>query len=238
MREVYQKDHEGPWLPGKKGINLTLDEWSIFAAGADALFTQLAKMQPLSQKLTLMETMLQELVPSAGGAGPSTGVGVKADPATATASTPASTPATTEGVDSEWHAELGHNRRVTISYWRNAPYVHCREYYDAGGGVMKPSKKGLGMSVSQWEILSQAMETISTAVDAKDEQCVVELGNHKRCVVKSYQKRLLVDLREWYVGKEGQLSPGAKGIALTPDQWFALVQHAPSVHAKVGTGNG
>ena len=62
---------------------------------------------------------------------------------------------------------------------------------------MKPSKKGLGMSVSQWEILSQAMETISTAVDAKDEQCVVELGNHKRCVVKSYQKRLLVDLREW-----------------------------------------
>ena len=53
---------------------------------------------------------------------------------------------------------------------------------------MKPSKKGLGMSVSQWEILSQAMETISTAVDAKDEQCVVELGNHKRCVVKSYQK--------------------------------------------------
>ena len=34
---------------------------------------------------------------------------------------------------------------------------------------------------------------------------------------------------------ERLLSPGTKGIALTPDQCFALVQHAPSVHAKIGT---
>ena len=164
----------------------------------------------------------------------------------AKAPTFATTPATTEGVVPQWYAELGNRRRVTITYWGNALYVDCREYYDASGvmglvagGIMKPSKKGLRMSVSQWEVLSRAMEIISMALDEEDEHFVVEMGNNKRCMIISYQKRLLVDLREWwYVGKEGQLSPGTKGIALTPDQWFALVQHAPSVHARIGMGSG
>jgi hypothetical protein len=45
------------------------------------------------------------------------------------------------------------------------------------GGQMLPGKKGVMLTVEQWQTLLGSLGSIQTALDAKDTACVVELGS-------------------------------------------------------------
>lgn len=65
--------------------------------------------------------------------------------------------------DTSFDLPLGGTRRAAVSQWKGAINVHVREYYDAGGGEMKPGKKGITVSVEGLE----AMHGAAAAVDAQ-----------------------------------------------------------------------
>ncbi|GAB4820297.1 hypothetical protein N2152v2_007343 [Parachlorella kessleri] len=116
--------------------------------------------------------------------------------------------------------QLSDKRFVTLSDYRGKWYVNVREYYSKDG-ELAPSSKGLSMGPEQWRTLVDSMEALSSALEARDESQAVDLGGNKRAAPSNFKGRLSLDLRECYE-KDGELKPGKKGIALTPDQWAAL----------------
>jgi hypothetical protein len=45
-----------------------------------------------------------------------------------------------------------------------------------------------------------------------------------RVSVSEYRGRMFVDLRTWYVGKDGEYQPSNKGVAIRPSQVAEIVQ--------------
>jgi len=59
--------------------------------------------------------------------------------------------------------ELGRMRYVTVREFKGRVMVDFREFYDANG-EMRPGKKGLALSVEQWNTLKEHMSDIDAAV--------------------------------------------------------------------------
>ncbi|GAB2277291.1 hypothetical protein Dimus_011999 [Dionaea muscipula] len=58
--------------------------------------------------------------------------------------------------------------------------------------------------------------------DAGDEDILVcEISKNRRVAVRSWNGRIMVDIRDFYV-KDGKQMPGKKGISLSMDQWDVL----------------
>nr|XP_033812714.1 activated RNA polymerase II transcriptional coactivator p15-like isoform X2 [Geotrypetes seraphini] len=60
-----------------------------------------------------------------------------------------------------------------------------------------------------------------------------QIGKMRYVRVSSFKGKSLVDIREFYVGKEGDTKPGRKGIALFPDQWNQLKEQIPDIDAAI-----
>ena len=58
-------------------------------------------------------------------------------------------------------------------------------------------------------------------------------GGNKRVTVKKYGKRILVDIREWYIDKAGVRKPGRKGISLTADTFKEIAESIPDILAQI-----
>lgn len=76
----------------------------------------------------------------------------------------------------------------------------------------------------------------ASSTDAKEEDSGVdngvtacELSQTRKVVVKEWKGQILVDIREYYTSKDGQLMPSKKGISLTLEQWELLREHADGV---------
>ncbi|KXS18940.1 ssDNA-binding transcriptional regulator [Gonapodya prolifera JEL478] len=54
---------------------------------------------------------------------------------------------------------LGKDRRVTLSSFKGRKMVNIREYYDAGG-TLKPGKKGIALSIEQYEALKRSLPLV------------------------------------------------------------------------------
>ncbi|KNA09844.1 hypothetical protein SOVF_149820 [Spinacia oleracea] len=68
--------------------------------------------------------------------------------------------------------------------------------------------------------------------DDEDGIVVCEISKNRRVSVRSWQGRVMVDIREFYV-KDGKQMPGRKGITLTMDQWKVLRDHAEDIDQAV-----
>lgn len=68
--------------------------------------------------------------------------------------------------------------------------------------------------------------------DDEDGIFVCEISKNRRVSVRSWQGRVMVDIREFYV-KDGKQMPGRKGISLTMDQWKVLRDHAEKIDEAV-----
>jgi len=203
LREFY--DAGGEMRPGKKGINLTPAQWDALCQAAPTLTRQ-----------------LQQSGGAASGSRAGAGATVRAEGAK---------PAEQSGDD--WHGDLGGGRRVTINQYKGKCFVHLREYYQvAGTGEWRPGKKGIALSVAEWQGLAGIMDTVRAAVDARDVTFSAELAPKRRVTVRDFKGKLLVDVREYY-GEEGDMKPGAKGLSLSADQWATLEAHAPEVSSRL-----
>ncbi|GAA5985463.1 hypothetical protein JCM11641_007076 [Rhodosporidiobolus odoratus] len=71
---------------------------------------------------------------------------------------------TEENDDGETFIDLEKNRRVTIRKFKKQTLVDIREFYNDGGD-MKPGKKGISLTVQQYDRLKKAMSMIDKAID-------------------------------------------------------------------------
>eukprot|EP01098_Paradermamoeba_levis_P008324 TRINITY_DN3455_c0_g1_i1.p2 TRINITY_DN3455_c0_g1~~TRINITY_DN3455_c0_g1_i1.p2 ORF type:complete len:129 (+),score=55.20 TRINITY_DN3455_c0_g1_i1:113-499(+) len=64
--------------------------------------------------------------------------------------------------------ELGGQKKVSISLFRNQTYVDIRAFYsDKTDGSSKPTKKGISLSVEQWEALKGFIPKIDEELKKK-----------------------------------------------------------------------
>ncbi|CAF1171379.1 unnamed protein product [Rotaria sordida] len=55
--------------------------------------------------------------------------------------------------------ELSKLRYISVSQFKGKPYINIREYYD-DNGVQKPGKKGISLTVDQWEKLKTLINQV------------------------------------------------------------------------------
>ncbi|NXD14233.1 TCP4 polymerase, partial [Nothocercus nigrocapillus] len=67
----------------------------------------------------------------------------------------------------------------------------------------------------------------------EEEEGTFQIGRMRRVRVSSFKGKVLVDIREFYVDKEGNTKPGRKGIALSAEQWNQLKEIIPEIDAAV-----
>ncbi|NWH71501.1 TCP4 polymerase, partial [Piaya cayana] len=67
----------------------------------------------------------------------------------------------------------------------------------------------------------------------REEEDMFQIGKMRYVRVSSFKGKVLVDIREFYTDKEGDLKPGRKGIALSAEQWSQLKEVIPEIDAAV-----
>uniref|UniRef100_A0A8C9EWJ4 Activated RNA polymerase II transcriptional coactivator p15 n=1 Tax=Pavo cristatus TaxID=9049 RepID=A0A8C9EWJ4_PAVCR len=61
----------------------------------------------------------------------------------------------------------------------------------------------------------------------------LQIGKMRYVRVSCFKGKVLVDIREFYMDKEGDMKPGRKGIALSAEQWNQLKEIIPEIDAAV-----
>ncbi|KAL9248143.1 hypothetical protein vseg_021499 [Gypsophila vaccaria] len=80
---------------------------------------------------------------------------------------------------------------------------------------------------------SKTSKVAAAADDGEDDNIVVcEISRNRRVSVRTWQGKVVVDIREFY-SKDGKQMPGKKGISLTMDQWKVLREHVEEIDQAV-----
>ncbi|XP_022925285.1 RNA polymerase II transcriptional coactivator KIWI-like [Cucurbita moschata] len=75
-------------------------------------------------------------------------------------------------------------------------------------------------------------KTLKKDSEETDEIVVCEISKNRRVMVRNWQGKIVVDIREFYV-KDGKEMPGKKGISLSLDQWNVLRNHVEEIDKAV-----
>ncbi|GBG70450.1 hypothetical protein CBR_g6578 [Chara braunii] len=59
--------------------------------------------------------------------------------------------------------QLTKNRRVTVKEWQGKPVVDIRDFYEKEGEVL-PTRKGIMLAKSQWDILVENLDAVDEAI--------------------------------------------------------------------------
>ncbi|XP_071964780.1 activated RNA polymerase II transcriptional coactivator p15-like [Antedon mediterranea] len=65
--------------------------------------------------------------------------------------------------EDEHKFEISRTRFVNVREFKGKVLIDIREYYEAGG-EMKPGKKGISLSVDQWNKLKEVMEDVDESI--------------------------------------------------------------------------
>ncbi|KZV95130.1 PC4-domain-containing protein [Exidia glandulosa HHB12029] len=68
--------------------------------------------------------------------------------------------------------------------------------------------------------------------ESKEPEHHVEIGPRKRCTVRKFKGKVLIDIREYYE-KDGESLPGKKGVALSAEEWKKLLENAEEISGWV-----
>ncbi|XP_028670530.1 activated RNA polymerase II transcriptional coactivator p15-like [Erpetoichthys calabaricus] len=70
-------------------------------------------------------------------------------------------------------------------------------------------------------------------VASEEEENMFQIGKMRYVRVSCFKGKVLIDIREFYMDKEGDTKPGKKGIALNPEQWNQLKELVPEIDAAI-----
>ncbi|EGW30647.1 uncharacterized protein SPAPADRAFT_142754 [Spathaspora passalidarum NRRL Y-27907] len=70
------------------------------------------------------------------------------------------------------------------------------------------------------------------------EETVIELDKKKQVTIRKFNNINLVDIREFYIDKDGERKPGKKGISLTEDTWYKLLENTNKIQNALDVLNG
>ncbi|KAL3678089.1 hypothetical protein R1sor_021045 [Riccia sorocarpa] len=59
---------------------------------------------------------------------------------------------------------ISKNRKVVVRSFKNITLIDIREYYGKDSEDLKPSKKGISLSVDQWKVLSENVSKVNEAI--------------------------------------------------------------------------
>ncbi|POI20364.1 hypothetical protein CIB84_015889 [Bambusicola thoracicus] len=76
-------------------------------------------------------------------------------------------------------------------------------------------------------------EELAAASSPEEEEEEGKIGKMRYVRVSCFKGKVLVDIREFYMDKEGDMKPGRKGIALSAEQWNQLKEIIPEIDAAV-----
>lgn len=75
---------------------------------------------------------------------------------------------------------------------------------------------------------------ISVGDNQPNEEFYIDLGQNKRVSVSEYNKKLLINIREYYQDKaSNEMKPGKKGIALNESQFQKLVDNINKIKYQI-----
>ncbi|KAK4178325.1 transcriptional Coactivator p15-domain-containing protein [Triangularia setosa] len=109
---------------------------------------------------------------------------------------PKAAPSGGKGTDGEGNAywELGNNRRVGASKFKNVTLVNLREYYTTPDGELRPGKKGISLSIGQYKAFLKAIpqlneELRSQGVEVEDVPAGAGSSNSSKPAKKADSKK-------------------------------------------------
>eukprot|EP00854_Cymbomonas_tetramitiformis_P007741 gene7741-9207_t len=136
--------------------------------------------------------------------------------------------------DGEYILQLSKTRRVSVETYQGKKLVSIREFYEDQAGELKPTRKGLSVTESQWGELKNGVEVVDAAIEQGGQKgFLVSLSATRKVTISEYGGKLMVDLREYY-GKGDDLKPGKKGITLPPAQWEILKANMQAIDGELG----
>ncbi|RLV90337.1 RNA polymerase II transcriptional coactivator SUB1 [Spathaspora sp. JA1] len=80
--------------------------------------------------------------------------------------------------------------------------------------------------------------TSSGGSAASGNETVIELDKKKQVTIRKFNNINLVDIREFYIDKDGEKKPGKKGISLTEDTWYKLLENTNKIQNALDILNG
>lgn len=84
--------------------------------------------------------------------------------ATATKSTKTTTTAGGARAGESYVFDLGAKRRITVNVFAGKKRVDLREFYEDESGELKPGKKGISLSLEQYELLKSVIPRVDDAL--------------------------------------------------------------------------
>ncbi|KAK3989301.1 RNA polymerase [Cladorrhinum sp. PSN332] len=95
-----------------------------------------------------------------------------------------------QGTDAEGNNywEIGTNRRIGSSKFKNATLVNIREYYTTPDGESRPGKKGISLSLEQYKALLKAIPQLNEELRSQGHEVddpTVTTGSSRTAAVKT-----------------------------------------------------
>ncbi|GAB6032455.1 Transcriptional coactivator [Chamberlinius hualienensis] len=80
---------------------------------------------------------------------------------------------------------------------------------------------------------SSSASTTSKGKSGDGEDSMFQIGKMRYASVREFRGKVMVDIREYYHAADGDMKPGKRGIALSVEQWNALVEQTDDINDAV-----
>ncbi|KAK3402829.1 transcriptional Coactivator p15-domain-containing protein [Sordaria brevicollis] len=123
----------------------------------------------------------------------------------------------TKGSDQDGNTfwELGNNRRISSSAFRNATLINIREYYNADGKMM-PGKKGISLSLAQYQNLLKVIPQLNA--DLRKQGHAIEDPEFAEVAEKTDDPVETPQVKALESKKENKKKPRKSNIDVTSDE--------------------